>query len=218
MPDTGSDGAPLLLVAAGGLAREAAAAARAAGQRVVGCLDDDPSRRGTNAGPDLRVLATVDEVGAFSEARVVICAGRGRTRRTLAERLSEHGVGDERLGTIVHPSVHLPLDSRIGAGSILLAGVVLTAAVSLGNHVVCMPNVVLTHDCRVDDYGTVCAGVALGGGVTIGSAAYLGMAASVREGCRVGADAVVGMGAVVLTDVPEGEVWAGVPARRLNPS
>jgi acetyltransferase-like isoleucine patch superfamily enzyme len=32
----------------------------------------------------------------------------------------------------------------------------------------------------------------------------------------IGAGAVIGMGSVVLHDVPAGEVWAGVPARRIR--
>jgi serine acetyltransferase len=32
----------------------------------------------------------------------------------------------------------------------------------------------------------------------------------------VGAWALIGMGAVVLTDVPAAEVWVGVPARRMR--
>jgi acetyltransferase-like isoleucine patch superfamily enzyme len=38
----------------------------------------------------------------------------------------------------------------------------------------------------------------------------------VREKLSIGAGAVVGMGSVVLQDVPAGEVWAGVPARRIR--
>jgi serine acetyltransferase len=38
----------------------------------------------------------------------------------------------------------------------------------------------------------------------------------VREHVTVGAGSVVGMGSVVLRDVPAGEVWAGNPARRLR--
>ncbi len=50
----------------------------------------------------------------------------------------------------------------------------------------------------------------------IGEAAYIGMNASVRQGISIGARATVGMGAVVLNDVPPDETWAGVPARRLG--
>ena len=37
-----------------------------------------------------------------------------------------------------------------------------------------------------------------------------------REGVRIGADATVGMGSVVLDDVPAGQTWVGVPARPIR--
>jgi serine acetyltransferase len=38
----------------------------------------------------------------------------------------------------------------------------------------------------------------------------------VRENLTIGAGAVIGMGSVVLADVPDGQTWAGVPARKLR--
>jgi acetyltransferase-like isoleucine patch superfamily enzyme len=99
---------------------------------------------------------------------------------------------------------------------VLLAHTVLTANVHVGDHVVAMPHVTLTHDDQVSDFVTLCAGVSLGGTVCVGAGAYLGMNASVREGVSLGTDAVLGMGAALLTDLPDGETWAGVPARRLR--
>jgi acetyltransferase-like isoleucine patch superfamily enzyme len=78
--------------------------------------------------------------------------------------------------------------------------------------------VTLTHEDDVDDFVTLAAGVSLGGGVHVGRCAYLGMNSSVRQQVLVGDNAVVGMGAAVLDDVPRGEVWAGVPARQLSVS
>jgi acetyltransferase-like isoleucine patch superfamily enzyme len=99
---------------------------------------------------------------------------------------------------------------------VLLAQVALTADVNLGAHVAVMPQVVLTHDDVVADCATIASGVRLGGGVRVARTAYLGAGALVRESLTIGAGALVGMGSVVLRDVPAGEVWAGNPARFLR--
>jgi serine O-acetyltransferase len=50
----------------------------------------------------------------------------------------------------------------------------------------------------------------------IGNRVTIGAGAKVLGGITVGDDAVVGAGAVVLSDVPPGAVVAGVPARVIN--
>jgi sugar O-acyltransferase (sialic acid O-acetyltransferase NeuD family) len=200
----------VVLAAASGLAREAAEALPAGAVRAV--LDDDPARWGLPfAGA--RIEREIGPVAVQSlDGDVVVCAGKGRSRSAIVARLAP---ADPSYARIVHPSACVPRSASVGAGSILLAGVVLTADVSVGDHVVVMPNAVLTHDVVLADYATVCAGVNLAGGVVVGAGAYLGTGCLVREGVRIGAGAVVGMGAVVLSDVPAGATWVGNPARPL---
>ena len=217
MSADGTDGRPpLVLVAAGGLARETAAAARGSGRVVRGCLDDDPATWGRRIAPGLTVLGGLEDLGQYSGAAFVVCAGKGAVRERLVSRLVALGVGADRFASVVHPDASLADDTVVGAGAVVLAGVVATSDVVIGDHVVCMPNAVLTHDDRLADFVTICAGVVLGGGVSVGRGAYVGMAASVREGTRVGAGALVGMGAVVLRDVGDAETWVGVPAGPLD--
>lgn len=54
--------------------------------------------------------------------------------------------------------------------------------------------------------------------VRIGACATLGMRAIVLPGTTIGEGAIIGAGAVVRkdSDVPAGEIWAGVPARRIE--
>ncbi len=203
----------LVIVGAGGFARETAAAAHA-GWRVLGFTDDDPALNGTQRS-GLPILGPVDGVRDM-DAAVVVCVGNPRAytaRRRIVERL---GLPVERYATVVHPSVSIGAGSTIGAGSVLLAGAVLTADVTVGGHVAVMPQAVLTHDDLVSPYATIASGVRLGGGVVVGEGAYLGAGALVREGVTVGAGSLVGMGSVVLREVPAHQVWAGNPARFLR--
>lgn len=201
----------VLLVGASGLAREVLAAGITG---VVGILDDSEALQG-------RVVGGAEVVGDIAHAAqrdelLLLCVGPGAGRRSIVARLDALGVPPERYTTFVAASARVGASSSIGAGSILLDGVVVTADASVGSHVVVMPSSTITHDCVIGDFATLAAGVTLGGSARVGVAAYLGMNASVRQGLRIGDTATVGMGAVVLADVPAAQTWAGVPARPLG--
>lgn len=201
----------LLLVGASGLAREVLASGIAG---VVGILDDNAGLHGSRVG-GVEVVGGIDDAAGRAE-RLLVCVGPSAGRRAVVRRLVDRGLGDERFATFIAASARVGTTSSVGIGSILLDGVVVTADVRIGRHVVVMPNCTITHDGTLEDFTTLAAGVALGGGVRVREAAYLGMNASVRQGLTIGATASVGMGAAVLADVPNDQIWAGVPARQLG--
>ncbi|MFD9700622.1 acetyltransferase [Lentzea sp. NPDC059081] len=207
---------PLLLIGAGGLAREVLAAVRLLPEvwNPVGALDDSAALHGTLL-DGVPVLGGLDSLGDHQDAAVVACIANARRPLSRSGLVSRLGLPDERWATIVHPAA-VTSGASLGAGTVLLAGVVITTPLSVGRHVVAMPHVLITHDDEVSDGVTFAGRASLGGGVFVGESAYLGQGAMVREGVKIGAGAVVGMGAVVLQDVPAGETWAGVPARPLR--
>ncbi|TLM84192.1 NeuD/PglB/VioB family sugar acetyltransferase [Pseudarthrobacter sp. NamE5] len=207
----------LILIAATGLAREVLAMVRGSGQYdVVGLLDDDKEMAGVTV-DGAPVLGSIDDAPKYTHAFVLVCIASGRAREAVVERLTVMGLHEARYATAIDPTVQPPEGCRIGRGSILLRNVTLTASVTLGSHVVAMPSVTFTHDDDVADFATFAAGVSVGGGVRIGRGAYLGMNSSVRERTSVGEYATVGMGAAVLSNVPDGETWVGVPAHPIDP-
>ncbi|GGV09807.1 acetyltransferase [Streptomyces filipinensis] len=206
----------LLIVGAGGFARETAQAVRAAADlELLGHLDDNPALHGTEV-DGVPVLGGGDLVHDLPDARVVICVGNPADYAARARLVRRFGLPTDRYATVIHPTAAMSATSRVGPGSVLLAQCVLSAAVRVGAHVAVMPQAVLTHDDVVEDYVTIAAGVRLGGGVRLERGAYVGSGALVREGTTVGAWSLTGMGSTVLGDVPPGEVWVGSPARRLR--
>ncbi|WP_078906827.1 NeuD/PglB/VioB family sugar acetyltransferase [Streptomyces sp. NRRL S-378] len=218
----------LLIVGAGGFARETAqavrdvAAADAAGGRpprwrLAGHLDDDPALHGREV-DGVPVRGGCELVHELPAARVVVCVGSPRDYAVRARLVRRLGLPAERYATVVHPTAAVSGSSAVGPGSVLLAHCVLTAGVRVGSHVAVMPQVVLTHEDEVSDFATLASGVRLGGGVRVGRGAYVGAGALVREYAAIGAWSLTGMGSTVLADVPAGEVWAGGPARLLRPA
>ena len=210
---------PLLLLGGGGFARETVELVRAINDRtptweLQGILDDNPALLGT----ELLGVPVIGPAGLAAErpdAAVVACVASPDAPSRRLELVARLGLPAERYATLVHPMASVPGSATLGPGTVLHAGVVLTADVAVGAHVAVMPAVVLTHDDVIEDGVTFGAGVRLAGTVTVQRGAYLGAGSLIRERLTVGAGAVVGMGAVVTRSVPPGEVWAGVPARSL---
>lgn len=206
---------PIVLLAASGLAREVLEAANSSGRTVVALLDDDENLHGTSVSR-IPVTGSISSIVHHQDADLVICAGSGFARRAIARRLRNLGVGPDRFTAVIHPTASTGSSCIVGPGAIVLANVAATADVRIGAHVVVMPNAVLTHDCVAEEFVTICAGATLGGSVVLREGAYLGMNASVRQRLEVGPWAVLGMGSVLLTDLPGGATWAGVPAAAIT--
>jgi sugar O-acyltransferase (sialic acid O-acetyltransferase NeuD family) len=182
--------------------------------RLVTFVDDRPGstsasslsfpiqgRQAFQEHPQSRVLAVPGSPASF------------RQRRAIIESL---GLPYERWATVVHPSASVSGRARIGRNVLIMAGAVVTSNAVIGDHVCVLPNAVIHHDVTVGDWSLVGSGVVLAGGVVVEPNAYLGSQSSVKPLVRIGAQAMVGMGATVLNDVAPGSVVAGCPARPLN--
>lgn len=146
---------------------------------------------------------------------VVIAVADVRIRRQLDARCREAGVPffSARAENVVE------MDAvRIGDGAVLSPFVTLTSNISIGRHFHANLYSYVEHDCVIGDFVTFAPGVHCNGNVHIENDAYIGSGAIIRQGTpgrplRIGAGAVVGMGAVVTRDVAAGSTVVGNPAR-----
>jgi UDP-3-O-[3-hydroxymyristoyl] glucosamine N-acyltransferase len=102
-------------------------------------------------------------------------------------------------------------DVEIGANTCIDRGALgdtrIGARTRIDNLVHIAHNVTIGEDCAV------IAHAMLAGSVRLGPRAWIAPAAAVREGLQIGADALVGLGAVVTADVAPGISVMGSPAR-----
>jgi sugar O-acyltransferase (sialic acid O-acetyltransferase NeuD family) len=178
-------------------------------------VDDRGALHGTRI-LDLPVLGGGEwlESEAAEGLGVVVTIGDPALRRRVVERLT----GKVRFATLLHPTTVTSPWVQFGEGTVVLARCTFTADIRIGRHVVFNPGCTTAHDVVVEDYVYVSPGVDLAGKVTLEDSCYLGTGSVVIPGCRVGARAVVGAGAVVVRDIPSDVTVMGVPARVHNQS
>lgn len=155
---------------------------------------------------DLVDLATRDP--DLLAVPVVAAVGAPGLRRDMVARW-----GGTTFARILASSAWISPSASVGEGSILAPGVVLTADVELGAHVLVNVGASVSHSSRVGDFATLSPGVRIGGDCVIGAGVFLGIGASVAHGVRIADGVVVGAGAVVVHDLTEPGVYTGVPAR-----
>lgn len=77
-----------------------------------------------------------------------------------------------------------------------------------------MKHVHVGHDAIIGNGCELAPGVVIGGYCVIGHNVKIGVNACLRPNVVVGDGARIGAGAVVVSDIPAGELWYGNPARR----
>lgn len=88
--------------------------------------------------------------------------------------------------------------------------------VTIGDHVLLAPNVVITTSNHPLDLQMRRASLGLASPVTIGNDVWIGANAVILPGVTLGNNVVVAAGAVVTKDVPDNTLVAGVPARKIR--
>ncbi|MFZ5811860.1 MAG: acetyltransferase [Thermodesulfobacteriota bacterium] len=206
----------LLLFPFSGNAREAVAViearnAVAPAWDFLGFVDDDARTHGaTFAG--YPVLGGREVFAAHPGAMVLAVPGRPETFRNRPQIIASLGLPRQRLATLVHPTAALGPLVRLGVNTLVMAHVTLTAAVTVGDHVVMLPGTVVAHESVIGDYCLVGSNVSVSGGVRVGRCCYLGSGSRFIQEIVVGDAAMVGLGAVVVRDVLPETTVAGCPA------
>jgi sugar O-acyltransferase (sialic acid O-acetyltransferase NeuD family) len=140
----------------------------------------------------------------------VISVGSNLIRKNIANQQSRQYIN------AIHPSSVISKSLDIGFGNAFMAGVCINARTKIGNHCIVNTNATVDHDCVLEDFVHVSPGVQLGGNVYVDEGAHIGIGASVKPGIKIGKWSVVGAGAVVVNDVPDGVTVVGVPAKILK--
>ena len=75
---------------------------------------------------------------------------------------------------------------------------------------------IITNSYEINENQTISRNKMYSKDVIIGDNVWIGVNVVILPGIRIGDRAIVGSSAVVTKNVPSGEIWGGVPAKKLN--
>jgi len=146
------------------------------------------------------------------DERLVIGLGSSEDRRSVAERF-----GTMSFVTVVSNAARVSPHASLGEGSVVCDFAAINNSTRAGRHFQANCFAQVSHDCLIGDFVTLSPHVSCNGWVEIGDGVFVGASACIRNGTpghrlKIGAAAVIGMGAVVTQDVAPGAVVVGNPA------
>lgn len=200
----------MIIIGAGGHGKVVADVVMAAGDQVVGFLDDGKAVGEKICG--ISVLGPVSAYKNYPDDWFLVAVGDGTVRERIVSRMS--GV---KWHTAIHPSaVVSPMETEIGEGTVVMANAVVNPCAEVGRHGILNTGAIVEHDNEIGDYSHISVGAKLGGTVKIGEKTWVGIGAVIKNNVTVCGDCVIGAGAVVVRDINAPGTYIGTPARKMK--
>lgn len=161
------------------------------------------------------------EVDRYRDIGFAIGIGENAVRQKVAQRFA----GRLRFANLIHPSASFGRGQRqvieARQGVIVCAGVRFTNNIQVGDFGIFNQNATIAHDVIVEDFVHVASGTCISGNVHIGARCWVGAGAVINQGTNtsrlcVGADTVIGSGAVVVKACEPNGIYVGIPAKRIK--
>lgn len=145
---------------------------------------------------------------------VFVCAlGDVRYKKKYVEIIKSKG---GKFISLIHPDVEIGMNTAIGEGCIVRTQASISCDITIGDFVTIMGYSVLGHDCKVNNWSHLGAHSFLGGYSEVGELATLHPGVRLLPHKKVGNNAIVGAGSVVLRNVKDGTTVFGIPAKKIE--
>ena len=188
-----------------------------AGVEIIGFLDDSKALHGKLI-HNIPVLGGTELLFSLKnthQVEAVYCPiGNNKIRVNILERAESLGY---QIPNYIHPSVIISSDVSIGKGVYILLGTHIMPYVTIEDYVMISMGVNIAHHSILKKGSFLSTGVNFGASILAKEYSYIGISSTIMTGLKeLGTNCLIGAGAVVIKDVPDNAVMAGVPAKVLR--
>lgn len=178
---------------------------------IKGFLDDNPNAlNGYKC--DYHILGSIHEWVPNDNEIFALALATPKVKETIVGILKAKGA---KFATVIHPTSIVGEFCELGEGVIITPRCKLSPNSKVGDFTTIL-GCSIGHDACVGDFSTLCGYCAICGHVQIGRRVFIGTSAVVAPSKRIGDDAYVCMGSMIMTNVRAGIKVMGNPARKFD--
>lgn len=160
---------------------------------------------------DVHKFISEDDTYAFIAYLVM------KNKKVSYKKIKDLNIPKDKLINLIHPTAIAPKGyCKLGKGVLFAPLSQLSPDTTVSNNCILLPNSFLGHNSFMDEFSSIATNSVVGAHVHIGKGVHIGSNATIRETVKIGDYAFVGMGSVVLNDVPDYAVVVGNPAKILR--
>jgi len=206
----------LIIVGAGGLGRELLLWIEIINRehqqwQVKGFIDDNLKVLEGYA-CDYGVIGRIDNWQPGKNEVFACAVADPKAKEKVVTVLKSKGAFFER---IIHPTAFTGKHNKIGEGVVMYPKAQLTVNVTIGDFVTLFSSS-LGHDVTIGDYSTISPFCLLNGNVQVGKRVFMGSHVTVVPGRKIGDDAFLAPGSVIVSNIRPNKKVMGNPAKTMR--
>jgi acetyltransferase-like isoleucine patch superfamily enzyme len=181
---------------------------------ILGYLNDVES---SSIG-DYKVLGKTSDAQKFVDEGCYFCfaihmIGKNYVHKKLFDSLP---IPQDRWATIVSKRAFVSSTATLAPGAVVLAFAYVSLEVYVGSCTMLMSHTMVGHNSKVGSLCFVAGGTTIGSLNTVGSCVSFGHNSTILENKIIGDYAIIGAASMLMTNVGEGEIYIGSPAKFLK--
>src|SRR5262249_30992598 len=148
-----------------------------------------------------------------AEHDLFVALGYGQMNRLRARLYAAAKAKGYALASYISPRAQVWPNATIGENAFIFEGNVIQPFVTIGDDVTLWSGNHIGHHAKIGSHVFIASHVVVSGFVEIGDYSFCGVNSTFADNVKVGRDCLVGAGAVILKNAPDGSLFATEPSK-----
>lgn len=181
--------------------------------KIIGILDDNKILHNTYKN-GIKVLGGLELAKNLKNVKFIFAIGSVKTQKIRKKIFDSLNIRESDFETLIHPSVRIHNNVKIGIGCIIHEGAFLGVNVILKDFVIVEYLATLINNSECEKFSMIATGAMILRNTIIKESAFIGARSVIGEELTIGKNAIVGMGSIVTKNVMDNQKVYGIAAEK----